>query len=114
MLKVLHNPRCGKARNCLAFLDENQIEYQIIKYLENPLSKSELKQLLKKLKLKPIEIIRQKEPIWLEKFSSKTLTDNDIFDALIEFPILLQRPIIIDDDKAFIARETDIIRANLK
>ena len=50
-MKILHNPRCGKSRNCLATLDENSIDYQIIKYLETPLSKEEIINLLKMLSL---------------------------------------------------------------
>ncbi|WP_293895437.1 ArsC/Spx/MgsR family protein [Flavobacterium sp.] len=107
MLQILHNPRCGKSRDCLAFATESQLEFEIINYLENPLSVAELKVLLKKLKIKPIEIVRQKEPIWIEKYKDKSLTNTQIINALSKYPILIQRPIIIDVDNAIIARDKD-------
>ncbi len=58
MLQVLHNPRCGKSRSCLAFLNDSNKKYEIINYLEHPLSEIEIKKLLKKLKVNPIAIVR--------------------------------------------------------
>lgn len=105
MLKILHNPRCGKSRNCLALLREKNKEFEIIHYLENRLSCDEITSLLKKLNYKPIDLIRQKEIVWKENFKGKTLTDNEIIQAMSKFPILIERPIVIDGDKAIIARE---------
>lgn len=113
-MKILHNPRCGKSRNCLATLDENSIDYQIIKYLETPLSKEEIINLLKMLSLSPLDLVRQKEEIWVQKFKNKALTDEKIIDALVEFPILIERPILIDVNKAIIAREQEKITAFIK
>lgn len=113
-MKILHNPRCGKSRNCLATLDENSIDYQIIKYLETPLSKEEIINLLKMLSLSPLDLVRQKEEIWVQKFKNKVLTDEKIIDALVEFPILIERPILIDGNKAIIAREQEKITAFIK
>ncbi len=108
-MKILHNPRCGKSRNCLAIFDQKNIDYQIIKYLENPLTKEDIVNLLKKLSILPLELVRQKETIWVEQFKNKSLTDDDIINALVQFPILIERPIIIDGDKAIIAREEEKI-----
>lgn len=113
-MKILHNPRCGKSRNCLATLGENSIDYQIIKYLETPLSKEEIINLLKMLSLSPLDLVRQKEEIWVQKFKNKVLTDEKIIDALVEFPILIERPILIDGNKAIIAREQEKITAFIK
>ena len=107
MLQILHNPRCGKSRNCLAFTTEKNVPFEIINYLENPLSISDLKVLLKKLDIKPIELVRQKETIWIENYKDKTMTNNDIINTLAKHPILIERPIIIDSDKAIIGREID-------
>jgi arsenate reductase len=107
MLQILHNPRCGKSRNCLAFLQENQSEYEIRNYLQNPLSEKELNELIVKLNLKPIEMVRQKETIWIDHFKGKTLTDAQIIKALAEYPILLERPIVIKGNKAIIGRDLD-------
>ena len=75
MLQILHNPRCVKSRDCLAFVTESKQPFEIINYLENPLNVDELKELIKKLNVKPIDIVRQKEAIWIEKFKDKKLTN---------------------------------------
>ena len=105
MIEVLHNPRCGKSRTCLAFLDEKKIDYTIIKYLDNPLSINEIETLLKKLNFKPIDLVRQKESIWIENFKGKNLDDKAIIVALHQFPILIERPIIVGKNHAVIARD---------
>lgn len=111
MIEVYHNPRCGKSRNCLAFLENTNQEYKIIKYLETVPSQEEIIDLLKKLEIKPIELVRQKEKIWIENFKNQEMTDEAIIQALIANPILIERPIIIKGDKAIIAREADKIEA---
>jgi len=111
MIEVYHNPRCGKSRNCLAFLDNSNQEYKIIKYLEEVPTENELKNLLQKLAIKPIELVRQKEKIWIDNYKNQDMTDEAIIDAMIANPILIERPIIIKDNKAIIAREADKIEA---
>lgn len=110
MIQILHNPRCGKSRQCLAFLHESNYSIHINHYLENPLSEKELEELLLKLNLKPIDLVRQKENIWKEKYKDKTLTDNAIIKAMAEHPILIERPILINGDHAIIARELEKIK----
>jgi arsenate reductase len=107
MLQILHNPRCGKSRDCLNFIIESKIPFEIIKYLENPLTVDDLKVLLKKLNLKPIDVVRQKELLWIENFKVKSMTDSAILKAIAQHPILMQRPIIIDGEVAIIGREMD-------
>lgn len=104
MLQILHNPRCGKSRNCLAFLDDTKAEYEIRNYLQNPLSEEELEVLIQKLNLKPIELVRQKESVWIDNFKGKALTNKQIMKALAKYPILMERPIVIKDDQAIIGR----------
>ncbi len=104
MIQVYHNPRCGKSRDCLAFLDQSKQEYQIIKYLENVPTFDELQTIISKLGLRPIELVRQKEKIWVENFKNKTLSDTEIIKIMVLNPILIERPIVINGDKAVIAR----------
>lgn len=104
MIQIYHNPRCSKSRDCLAFMDDSQQEYQIINYLETPPTEAELKTIIQKLGIKPIGLIRTKEPIWIEKFKDRKLTNTQIIKAMIKHPILIERPIIINGDKAIIAR----------
>ena len=114
MLQILHNPRCGKSRTCLAFATESEVEFEIINYIENPLSVSDLKILIKKLGIKPIELVRQKETIWTENYKGKSMTDNDILKALAKHPILMERPIVIDGDKAIIGRDIERLSVFIK
>lgn len=114
MIEVYHNPRCGKSRNCLAFLDNSNQEYTIIKYLEEVPTEKDLKDLLEKLAIKPIELVRQKEKIWIDNFKNQEMTDEAIIQAMIAHPILIERPIIVKGNKAIIAREADKIEAFFK
>ena len=107
MIQVLHNPRCGKSRNCLAFLTEADQSFEIINYLQNPLSVAEIQDLLQKLGIKPLALVRQKETVWIENYKNKALTDNEIIKALSEHPILIERPIVIKNNKAIIGRDLE-------
>lgn len=104
MIEILHNPRCGKSREGLAFLQESGKEFQVIKYLDEILTFEELSNIIKKLGIQPIELVRQKEKIWIENFKGKELTDTKIIEAMILNPILIERPIVINNEKAVIAR----------
>ncbi|PXY47317.1 arsenate reductase family protein [Flavobacterium hydrophilum] len=114
MIQVYHNPRCGKSRNCLAFMDEANLSYEIIPYLTETPTFEELKSLIEKLNLKPIELVRSKEKIWIDEFKGKTLTDSQIIQAMTDNPILIERPIVIKDGKAIIGRDPDKLAAFLK
>ncbi|WP_293872073.1 ArsC/Spx/MgsR family protein [Flavobacterium sp.] len=105
MLQILHNPRCGKSRNCLVFLNDANIQFEIIDYIKNPLTALEIKTMLKKLNLKPLELVRQKETIWIDNYKGKLLNDEAIISAIATYPILMERPIIIDGEEAIIGRE---------
>jgi len=109
MIQIYHNSRCGKSRECLAFLEKSGQEYEIIKYLEDVPTFDELKEIIKKLGIKPIELVRRKEKIWTENFKDKPLSDDEIINAMISNPILIERPIVINGDKAIIARPLEKI-----
>lgn len=104
MIQIYHNPRCGKSRNCLAFIQEKNQEVEIIKYLEQQLNFEELVLIIKKLNCKPIEIVRVKEKIWIENFKGKIMSDDEIIQAIVSNPILIERPIVIKGEKAIIGR----------
>lgn len=104
MIQIYHNSRCTKSRECLAFLEESGQKYEVIKYLEKVPTFEELKLIIQKLKLKPIELVRKKEKIWIENFKDKTMSDDEVIRALISNPILIERPIVINGEKAVIAR----------
>lgn len=111
MIQIFHNARCTKSRECLAFLNDTKQDFEVIKYLETPPTFEELKDIISKLNIKPLALVRQKEPIWIEKFKSKKLSDDAIIQAMISHPILIERPIVINGDKAVIARPTEKVQA---
>lgn len=104
MIQIYHNARCSKSRECLAFMEETGQEFEVIKYLDDVPSFEELKSIIGKLGIKPIELVRQKEKIWIENFKGKEMSDDEVIQAMILNPILIERPIIINGDKAIIAR----------
>ncbi len=108
-MKIYHNPRCTKSRQGVAFLEEAKVDFEIIKYLETPLKKEELKDILVKLNYTPIQLVRKTEAIWKENFKGKELSDEEIIEAMVSNPKLIERPIILKDNKAVVARPTEKI-----
>lgn len=104
MIQIYHNPRCGKSRNCLAFITAKDPTIEIIKYLETPPTAEELQNLLRKLDFNPLQLVRTKENIWIEKYKNKNLSDEAIIEAMVENPILIERPIVVKGNKAIIGR----------
>jgi arsenate reductase len=101
---ILHNPRCSKSRESLQYLDQQGCLIEVVEYLKNPLSASAIQELLKKLNIEPLELIRQKEPIFKSHFAGKKLTNDEWIQAMVDFPVLIERPIVIIGDKAVIGR----------
>ena len=83
--------------------------FKIRKYFDEPFTKVELEEVIKKLKIKPIELVRIKENIWIENYKGKELTDNQIVAAMLQNPKLIERPIVVNGDKAVIARPKEKI-----
>ncbi|MEB8345600.1 arsenate reductase (glutaredoxin) [Flavobacteriaceae bacterium KMM 6898] len=104
MIKIYHNPRCSKSREALDLLKDSGKEYEVVKYLEDIPTKEELREVLNCLSLKAEHLVRKNEPIWKEKFRGKLLSEEDIINAMITYPKLIERPIIIDGGKAIIGR----------
>jgi arsenate reductase len=104
MIKIYHNPRCSKSREVLEILKSNNCQIEIIEYLKNPPSFDEIKDLLIRLHLKPIDIIRQNEDIFKTKFKNKNFSYEEWIMILIENPILIERPIVVRKNKAIICR----------
>lgn len=108
-MKIYHNPKCSKSRQAKQVLDQNDIHYETHLYLDNPLDKSEIEVLLKKLNLSIRDIIRTKEDIWKENFKDKDLSDRELIEIVAKNPRLLERPIIEHKDFAVVARSGDKI-----
>ncbi len=114
MITIFHNNKCGKSRCALAALQEKNIEFQLVEYLKNTPSVSELKSIIQKLGIKPYDLIRSKEAIFIENFKGKTYSDDEWIRILHENPILIERPILIKGDKAVIARSDEKINEFLE
>lgn len=104
MITIYHNNRCGKSRSALSILQEKNIPFQVVEYLKDVPSIDELKTIIRKLQLKPHDLIRTKEAVYIEKYKGKSLTDEQWIQAMHEHPILIERPIVIHNNKAVVAR----------
>ena len=99
MIQIYHNPKCSKSRCGLELLKESNKAYQVVDYLKEGISKEQIKELLTKLQLSPIELVRTKENVWKEHFKGKTLTDEQIIEAMVQYPQLIERPIVVVGEK---------------
>lgn len=109
MIKIFHNNRCSKSRKGVDILENSGKPYEIVKYLENTPTVDELKAIISMLNIKPIELVRKNEAIWKSDFKGKTLSDTAIINAMIEHPKLIERPIVINGNKAVIGRPSELI-----
>ena len=109
MIKIYHNNRCSKSRLGVRVLEDSGKDFEIVKYLEEIPSKSELKNIIELLGIAPIELVRKNEKIWKENFKGKTLSDAEIIEVMVNNPKLIERPIIINGNKAVIGRPTEKI-----
>ena len=110
MIKIYHNPRCRKSREGLQILEESGKDFEIVKYLENTPTKEELSDIIKLLGIKPIELVRKNESIWKENYKNKQLSDNEIITVMIENPKLIERPIVVNKNKAIVGRPPENIK----
>lgn len=109
MIKIYHNPRCGKSREGLAILEESGKAFEVVKYLENIPTKAELRSILSCLGLKPENLVRKNEAIWKENYRNRLLSDEDILEAMITHPKLIERPIVVNGNRAVIGRPPEKI-----
>lgn len=106
---ILHNPHCSKSRETLQLLEEQGEDIEIVKYLDDVPSRESLENILSLLKVKPIELVRTNETIWKENYKSKDLSDEEVINAMLEHPRLIERPIVIKNNQAAIGRPPRLI-----
>ncbi len=104
LFTIYHNPRCTKSREVLDILKSKGVEIKIVKYLIDPPTYAELKDMLMKLNMRPMYILRKEEDLYKKKFKGKYFTDDEWTKILIENPILIERPIVIKDNKGVLCR----------
>ena len=103
-MRIYHNPKCSKSRQTLEIVRSKTSEFEIIEYLKNPLTAKEITVLLSQLNIKPLALVRTQEIIWRENYKGKELTDIEIINAMFENPKLIERPIVVKNNKAVIGR----------
>ncbi len=113
MIQILHNPRCRKSREGLALLEAEGQDFMVIKYLEDKLTIKNLTIIVSKLDISPIDLVRKNEAIWKSEFKGKDLNDAQIIEAMVANPKLIERPIVINKNKAVIGRPLDAIKTIL-
>ena len=110
MIKVLHNNTCSKSRAILEHLDENNVPFEIIDFIETPLTELELKTLLKKLNTDVQGLIRKNDRIYQERYMGKNFSEDEWIKILVENPALIQRPILIKGSVAMVGRPIENVR----
>lgn len=103
--RIFHNPRCSKSRQTMQLLEQHNITPEVVEYLKTPPTKEELEKILKMLKIEPRELMRTKEKEYKELgLADQSLSRNELIEAMVEHPKLIERPIVITDGKAAIGR----------
>lgn len=108
-VQILYNPRCSKCREALSLLEGESCEIEVVEYLKEKITKKELKAILAKLGVKAVDIVRKKEDLYLKKFKDKKFTNEEWIQILLENPVLIERPIVIDGYKAIIGRPPELV-----
>lgn len=109
MIKIYHNNRCSKSRCGLDILEKSGKSFEVIKYLEDTLSYSELKGIIDLLGINPIQLVRKNEAVWKEKYKDQDFSDSELIEIMIKNPKLIERPIVINGNKATIGRPPETI-----
>ncbi|MDO6743817.1 arsenate reductase (glutaredoxin) [Tenacibaculum soleae] len=109
MIQIFHNNRCSKSRCGLEILENSGKEFEIVKYLDNVPSEKKLNEIISLLNITPIQLVRKNEKIWKEEFKGKELSDTEIVQAMVNNPKLIERPIVINGNKAVIGRPPENI-----
>ena len=107
-VEIWHNSRCSKSRSAFNYLKEKGIEFSVREYLKNPPSKEELQEVLNKLNYKPSDLVRKKEAIFKE-LDLKDASEDELLEAMVKYPKLIERPIVINGNKAVLTRPLEEI-----
>lgn len=107
MTTIWHNPKCSKSREALKLLEAKGDDFTVVKYLEETPSRSEIEALLKKLGISARELMRTKEELYKELGLTDVQDEAKLIDALAEHPRLIERPILVDGNRALIGRPVE-------
>lgn len=110
MLTIYHNPRCAKSRETLKIIEESGEMVQVVEYLKMVPSKEDLQDIVEKLGISAEQLVRKGEKEYKENFKGKELTNEQWLEVMEKYPKLIERPIVIKDDKAIIGRPPENVR----
>ncbi len=108
-IQILHNPRCKKSREALELLKSRGFDPEIIYYLKTTPDREFIREVVKKMNIPALEWVRKKETIYKTEYKDRSMSDKDWIDALAKHPELMERPVIINGEKAVIGRPTEKI-----
>ncbi|HQS57475.1 MAG TPA: arsenate reductase (glutaredoxin) [Gallionellaceae bacterium] len=112
-IRIYYNPCCSKCRETVALASERGYTTELIEYLVTPPGKEELRSLLSKLGMKPLELIRKGEEVFKQNYAGRTLSDEEWLDAMLAHPVLIERPIVVRGNRAVVARPPEKVLALL-
>lgn len=104
MVKIYHNRMCSKSRQTLELLQQAGQEVEVVEYLKDTPSAGELRDVLAKLNMKPVQLLRKGEKVYKENFAGKDFSDEEWIRIMVQYPSLIERPIVVHGDKAAIGR----------
>ena len=113
MIKIYHNLRCSKSRQGLEIVEKLGKPFEVRLYLKDVPTKNELRQVLSLLGVTAEELVRKNEAIWKEKYRGKKLSEEKIIEAMVAYPKLIERPIVVVGNKAVIGRPAEAIEGIL-
>lgn len=114
-ITVYQKPTCTTCREVYTALKESGVDFEAVNYYLDPIPKSKLKELLRKMGMKASELLRTKEPIYKDlKLAEKKLSEDEVVDLMVKHPDLIQRPIVEKGSKALLARPADRLKEILK
>jgi arsenate reductase len=103
-MKIYHNPRCSKSRCALDWLKEKSFDFEVVDYMKNPPSMIEIKSILNLLNMNVADLLRKNESEYKEHVQGKNLIDDEIIEMMSKYPKLIERPIVIWNKNAVLAR----------
>ncbi|AQX07570.1 arsenate reductase (glutaredoxin) [Elizabethkingia ursingii] len=113
-IQILHNSRCSKSREALQYLEDQKIDFELINIIQNPLNKEEVTSVLQKLGIKAEDLVRKSDALFKEKYAGQELNEEGWINVLVDNPTLIQRPIVVKDNKAVIGRPLENVIDFLK
>nr|WP_313426749.1 arsenate reductase (glutaredoxin) [Moraxella sp.] len=109
-ITIYHNPNCGTSRNTLALIKHQGIEPSVIQYLDNPPDEATLRDLITKMGITPRQLLRVNVPPYAEhRLDDLSLTDDDLIQAMLAEPLLINRPIVVSDKGVKLCRPSEVV-----